>query len=45
MILILNCGSTKTRYIEELVDEFSDFKTIPVLDFTLADLVEIKGSP
>lgn len=50
MILILNCGSSKTRYIEELVDEFSDFKTIPILDFTLADLagktgVVISGAP
>jgi GMP synthase (glutamine-hydrolysing) len=50
MILILNCGSSKTLYIEELVDEFSDFKTIPILDFTLADLtgktgVIISGAP
>gem|GEM_PF-2893009 len=29
MVLIINCGSSKTKYIEEIVDEFCDFETIP----------------
>lgn len=50
MILILNCGSSKTRYIEELVDDFSDFTTVPFLDHTTQDLegkigVIISGAP
>jgi GMP synthase (glutamine-hydrolysing) len=43
MILILNCGSSKTRYIEEMVDEFDDFKTIPILDLKAEDILEIDG--
>ena len=50
MILILNCGSSKTQYIEELVDEFSDFVTVPFLDHLESDLkgktgVIISGAP
>ena len=26
MVLIINCGSSKTKYIEEIVDEFCDFE-------------------
>ncbi len=33
MIAILDCGSTKVPFIERTVDEFIDFKTIPLLDF------------
>ncbi len=43
MILILNCGSSKTQYIEEIIDEFSDFKTLPVLDFKEEDLDKFTG--
>lgn len=43
MILILNCGSSKTPYIEDLVDEFSDYRTVPILDFKSEDLDTIKG--
>lgn len=43
MILILNCGSSKTPFIEEAVDEFCDFKTIPILEFQESDLNEVKG--
>lgn len=43
MILILNCGSSKTPYIEELVDEFSDYRTIPILEFQADVLVEFQG--
>lgn len=43
MILILNCGSTKVPYIEETIDEFSDYQTLPILDFTVEDLKDKKG--
>lgn len=43
MILILDCGSSKVPYIEQLVDEFSDYATLPILDFTLEDLKDKKG--
>jgi GMP synthase (glutamine-hydrolysing) len=43
MILILDCGSSKTQYIEEAIDEFSDFKTVPILNFTNDDLQNITG--
>jgi hypothetical protein len=28
MILIIDCGSRKTKYIEEIIDEFYDFERI-----------------
>jgi GMP synthase (glutamine-hydrolysing) len=34
MILIVDCGSSKTPYIEQLVDEFCDFKTVPFFELT-----------
>lgn len=43
MILILDCGSTKTFYIEEIIDEFCDYTTIPILDFKQDDLTGMKG--
>ena len=42
-ILVINCGSNKTKYIEEIVDEFIDVKTIEVLDFKQSDLESISG--
>lgn len=50
MILIIDCGSSKTPYIENLVDEFSDYKTCKILDLTPNDLegtigVIISGAP
>ena len=30
MILIIDCGSKNTIYIEECVDEFMDFETIQI---------------
>lgn len=33
MILIIDCGSTKTHNIHELVDEFMDCETIAIADF------------
>ena len=43
MILIINCGSQKTVYIEESVDEFMDFKTVPFHSLNRDDLLDIKG--
>lgn len=43
MILLLNCGSSKTRFIEEIIDEFDDFRTIPLFDFTENDLEQVNG--
>lgn len=43
MILILDCGSLKTQYIEEIVDEFCDYKTVPFFDFQLSDLENVIG--
>ena len=30
MILIIDCGSQKTQFIEQLVDEFMDFETVSI---------------
>jgi len=43
MILILDCGSQKTPYIESMVDEFSDYTTVPILDFTESMLTSVAG--
>lgn len=43
MIIILDCGSNKVPFIEQMVDEFMDFKTIPVLAFNPQEFPEAKG--
>ena len=43
MILVIDCGSNKTKYIEQIVDEFIDVKPAKLLDFTPDDLKGIKG--
>lgn len=43
MILILDCGSSKTPFIESMVDEFCDFTTIPILDFEETSLFNVNG--
>lgn len=43
MILIINCGSQKTPYIEEAVDLQMDYKTISLLDVTEKDAEDVKG--
>ena len=43
MILILNCGGSKTPYIEEIVDEFSDYQTVGILDIQGIDFSTFKG--
>lgn len=43
MIIIIDCGSKKTPYIEEAVDLQMDFKTIGINDFIENDLDGVKG--
>lgn len=43
MILVLDAGSPKTRFIEECVDAVCDVKIIPYLDVCAADFNEFKG--
>lgn len=43
MILLLNCGSSKVPYLEDMVDEFCDFKTIPILELNEEDLLNVNG--
>jgi GMP synthase (glutamine-hydrolysing) len=50
MILILDCGSSKVPYIQEIIDDFCDFRTVALLDFQESDLhgmwgVIISGAP
>ncbi len=42
-ILVIDCGSNKTKYIEEIVDEFIDVKSAKLLDFKESDLENIAG--
>lgn len=43
MILIVNCGSQKTIYIEQVVNEFMDFKTVGLFDVNDLNLSDYKG--
>jgi GMP synthase (glutamine-hydrolysing) len=43
MICILDCGSSKVPYIEVMVDEFCDYTTIPILEFSTERLHEFSG--
>lgn len=43
MILILDCGSSKTRYIRDLVDNFIDVEVQPILDFQNNEPDKYKG--
>lgn len=43
MILIIDCGSTKTPFIGDAVDIVSDYKIVHQLDFQLKDLENISG--
>ena len=43
MILILNCGSSKTPFIEEIIDEHSDYQTVGILDIHDIDFSSFKG--
>lgn len=43
MILLLDCGSSKTPYIASIIDEYMDVTTIPVLDFDSSSLNQFSG--
>lgn len=43
MILVLDCGSSKVCYIEDLIDYHCDYKTVPILDFEISDLDGVNG--
>jgi GMP synthase (glutamine-hydrolysing) len=43
MILIIDCGSQKTVYIEQCVDEFMDFETVSFHSLTTEHLENKKG--
>lgn len=43
MILIINCGSQKTPYIEQCVDEFMDYETVEILSVTNEHLLNKSG--
>jgi len=43
MILIIDCGSNKTKYIDQIVYEFMDTKRVALLDFNTEDLNRAKG--
>lgn len=43
MILVIDCGSNTTKNIENIVDDYCDFKSVPLLDFKEESLEGIKG--
>ena len=43
MILVIDCGSSKTKYIEQIVDDFIDFKPCRLMDFEEEVLQDVKG--
>lgn len=43
MIFILDCGSSKTKFIHQMVDEYMECKTIPFFDFKEANLTDAIG--
>jgi GMP synthase (glutamine-hydrolysing) len=43
MKLIIDCGSSKTRFIEDMIDEFDDFTTIPILELDPSKLNDFNG--
>jgi len=43
MILLLDCGSSKTPYIASVIDEYMDVTTAPILDFDPSTLSQFSG--
>ena len=43
MIYILDCGSTKTKFIHQMVDEYIECTTIPFFDFRIEEAKEVAG--
>ncbi|WP_107037828.1 glutamine amidotransferase-related protein [Brumimicrobium mesophilum] len=46
MILIVDCGYSSIYKLEDLVDQYSDFKTISIYDITLKEIqkLDLKGA-
>jgi len=43
MILVINCGSQKTPFISEMIDEFMDVESVNLKDFDSSELSKYKG--
>lgn len=43
MILVVNCGSNKTRFITQIVDDFMDVEEVGILELDKADLSKYVG--
>ena len=43
MIYILDCGSSKTKFIHQMVDEYMECTTIPFFDFKNINLTDAIG--
>jgi GMP synthase (glutamine-hydrolysing) len=43
MILVINCGSQKTPFISEMIDEFMDAESVDLKDFDSSELSKYKG--
>lgn len=43
MILVINCGSNKSKHIGEIVDEFMDVKNVQLNEFSEENLKDIDG--
>ena len=44
MIIIIDCGYKYLHRLEDLVNQYIDYQTIPVFDFDIKDIgVDIKG--
>lgn len=43
MILIVDCGSQKTPFIEDSINELSDYQTIPLMELTIEDTQRFNG--
>ena len=43
MIYILDCGSSKTKFIHQMVDEYMECRTIPFLDFIFEEAKDVNG--
>ena len=43
MIYILDCGSKKTKFIHQMVDEYMDCETVPFFDFDESQIASATG--
>jgi GMP synthase (glutamine-hydrolysing) len=43
MIYILDCGSSKTKFIHQMVDEYIECRTIPFFNFDFEEAKDAKG--